>query len=145
MARRRGRASPQRRRRKQGLSVINTAEAAMLASAATQTLFNTNVLEFMIGNDKGMTAAGTNALSLRELFNPRQGGSITTSTGLKLSTGQSTMSVIQANLAQNWIEGSIKMVTIPLAFKLGKNLAKPAITKINAALRKAGVASTVRL
>ena len=55
------------------------------------------------------------------------------------------MSLVQANLQDNWMTGAVQMVTIPLAFRFGKHLAKPAISKVNALLRKAGVASTVKV
>ena len=146
MARRRNRRKPATRRRKQGISIINTAEAVALASAATQTLFNVNAFEFVMGNDKGFTAKGANAISLRELFNPNQTtGKIGLIGGGAMTTSASTVSLIQQNLANNWLEGSIKMVTIPLAFRFGKAMGKPAINKINAVLRKANIASTVRL
>ena len=143
--RRNGRKSPTRRR-KQGISLINTAEAVALASAATQTLFNVNAFEFVMGNSKGFTAAGANAISLRELFNPtQQTGRIGLPTGGSVATSASTMAIVQQNLSNNWLEGSLKMVTIPLAFRFGKAVGKPAINKINAVLRKANIASTVRL
>ncbi len=141
MARRARGRKTQRRRRKQGISLINTAESIMLANVATQTLFNVNALEFITGNDKGMTATGVNAISLRELFNTKQVGS----TALGTAGSGKTTDIIQKNLKDNWVTGSISMVTIPLGFKLGKALSKPAINKINSALRKAGIASTVRL
>ena len=55
MARRKGRKMT-RRRKKQGISLINAAETVMLANVATQTLFNTNAYEFIVGNQAGMTA-----------------------------------------------------------------------------------------
>jgi hypothetical protein len=141
MARRARGRKTQRRRRKQGISLINTAESIMLANVATQTLFNVNALEFITGNAKGMTASGVNAISLRELFKTTQTGS----TALGIAGSGKTTDIIQKNLKDNWVTGSISMVTIPLGFKLGKALSKPAISKINSALRKAGIASTVRL
>lgn len=146
MARRRNGRKPATRRRKQGISIINTAEAVALASAATQTLFNVNAFEFVMGNQAGFTAAGANAISLRELLNPtQQTGKIGLIGGGSMATSASTMSLVQDNLKANWLDGSIKMVTIPLAFRFGKALGKPAINKINAVLRKANIASTVRL
>jgi hypothetical protein len=144
-ARRRGK-KQQRRRRQTGISLVSTAEALLLANAATQTFFNTNAVEFVMGNQSNMTAKGMNALSIRELFSSTQSGVV--SQGIKgtpLPVTGNTFAIIQENLANNWIEGTIKMTTIPLAFKLGKRLGAPAINKINGVLRKAGIAQTVRI
>jgi len=70
-----------------------------------------------------------------------QGGGFTRTT----SPGKSTMAIVQENLRQNWVMGATQMVTIPLAFRIGKQLARPAISRVNALLRKAGVASTVKV
>ena len=148
MARRRGRAKTTRRRRKQGISILGVAETVALSNVATQTLFNTNAYDFLMG---GSNFQGANQITLRELFNPQQatgqrmatyqGGKITGSTPVMANT----MSIVQSNLQSNWMNGAIQMVTIPLAFRFGKQLARPAISKVNALLRKAGVASTVKV
>ena len=62
-----------------------------------------------------------------------------------ITTSSPTMAIVQENLRQNWVMGATAMVTIPLAFRLGKQLARPAISRVNALLRKAGVASTVKV
>jgi hypothetical protein len=147
MARRRGRARTTRRRRKQGISILGVAETVALSNVATQTLFNTNAYDFLMG---GSSFGAANQITIRELMNPTQSVRIGTGQqglgGQQYVTGsQSTMSLVQANLQANWMNGAIQMVTIPLAFRFGKQLARPAINKVNALLRKAGVASTVKV
>ncbi len=149
MARRKGRKT-QRRRRKSGISILGVAETVALSNVATQTLFNTNAYDFLMG---GSQFGQGNQITLRELFNPMQserrviGAS---PSGMArpvygtVETG-STMAIVQQNLQANWMSGAVQMVTIPLAFRFGKQLAKPAISKVNALLRKAGVASTVKV
>jgi len=151
MARRNGRKKTTRRRRKQGISLLGVAETVALSNAATTTLFNVNAYDFIVG---GNNFGGQNAITLRELFNPMQsktsgggtirvgGGSYTTPS---VTTSSPTMAIIQENLRQNWVMGATQMVTIPLAFRIGKQLARPAISRVNALLRKAGVASTVKV
>ena len=144
----RGRKKTTRRRRKQGISILGVAETIALSNVATQTLFNVNAYDFIVG---GNNFGGQNQVTLRELFNPMQagmastiqlqGGGYTRTT----SAGKNTPSVIQENLKANWIQGTIGMVTIPLAFRIGKQLSRPAISRVNALLRKAGVASTVKV
>jgi hypothetical protein len=152
MARRRGRARTTRRRRKQGISILGVAETVALSNVATQTLFNTNAWEFLTATH---TTAGTysraNVITLKELMNPEQLTGYTSSqnpqTGRIQTTGTyaSTYSIVQENLKENWMNGAISMVTIPLAFKFGKALARPAISKVNRLLTKAGVSSTVKV
>ena len=148
MARRRGRAKTTRRRRKQGISILGVAETVALSNVATQTLFNTNAYDFLMG---GSNFGQGNQITLRELFNPTQSERQVIGTqGMNrpvYGTRQvgTTMGLVQANLQANWMSGAIQMVTIPLAFRFGKQLARPAISKVNALLRKAGVASTVKV
>lgn len=149
MARRKGRKT-QRRRRKSGISILGVAETVALSNVATQTMFNVNAYDFLMG---GSSFGQGNQITLRELFNPTQterrviGAS---PSGMarpvygNVETG-STMAIVQQNLQANWVQGAIQMATIPLAFKFGRKLAAPAINKVNALLRKAGVASTVKV
>jgi len=152
MARRKGRKT-QRRRRKSGISILGVAETVALSNVATQTLFNVNAYDFLMG---GSNFGAGNQITIRELMNPMQSerqvvGTRATSGGMarqqvygNVAVG-STMSIVQQNLQSNWINGAVQMVTIPLAFRFGKQLARPAISKVNALLRKAGVASTVKV
>ena len=145
MARRKGRKT-QRRRRKSGISILGVAETVALSNVATQTLFNVNAYDFLMG---GSQFGAANAITLRELMSPTQvTGYQTNRVGNRMQTSTttaSTMGLVQQNLEANWMTGAIQMVTIPLAFKFGKQLARPAINKVNALLRKAGVASTVKV
>jgi hypothetical protein len=148
MARRRTKKTT-RRRRKQGLSLLNVAETVMIANATTQTLFNTNAYDFVAG---GSRFQGANQLTLMELFNPTQetGRQIATynnagriSGSVRETTG--TLGLVQANLKENWIYGASQMIFIPLGFKAIKAVGRPGISKINAMLRKVGIASTVKV
>ena len=145
MARRKGRKT-QRRRRKSGISILGVAETVALSNVATQTLFNVNAYDFLMG---GSQFGQGNQITIRELMNPtqvtgyRQGQA--GNRMVSVATSESTMALVQQNLQANWMNGAIQMVTIPLAFKFGKQLARPAISKVNALLRKAGVASTVKV
>jgi hypothetical protein len=149
MARRRSRKIT-RRRRKQGLSLLNVAETVMLANATTQTLFNTNAYNFVAG---GSGFGAGNEITLRELFNPNQVVAQRASSGNYLggsgggSTSQvaSTFSLVQSNLSENWVMGASQMIIIPLTFKAIKAIGRPGISKINTMLRKVGIASTVKV
>ena len=118
----------------------------MLANVATQTLFNVNAYEFIVGNQSGMTARGANAISLRELFQANQASYTSRAMGGATTTvNLTTFDAIKANLAQNYMTGIAGMVLIPLGFKFGKQIARPAINKTNRLLSKAGVSSTVKV
>ena len=109
----------------------------MLTNVATQTLFRTNPIQFLMG-DSGLSnrADGKSAISLKELFRSNQ------STGAEY---YNTGTVIKRNLEAQWFNGALQMVFIPLGFKLGKNLAKPAISRTNRLLGKSGIGNTVKL
>lgn len=148
MARRKGRKIT-RRRRKQGLSLLNVAETVMLANATTQTLFNTNAYNFVAG---GSGFGAGNEITLRELFNPSQVVAQRASSGGYLGGGggsasqtASTFSLVQSNLSENWVMGASQMIIIPLTFKAIKAIGRPGISKINTMLRKVGIASTVKV
>ena len=135
-ARRRG-MKKKRSRKKQGVSLIGLAETFALANVVTQTMFKTNPVQFFTGDNAAMTAAGTANISLRELFRANQHSSG--------SDTYSTMNVIKRNVEQQWVNGAIQMVLIPVGFKLAKGIARPAISRTNRLLNKSGVGSTVKL
>ena len=147
MARRKTRRTPNKSRRKSGISILGVAETVALSNVATQTLFNVNAYDFLMG---GSNFGAGNQITIRELMNPSQSVAVASSAGglggrQTYYQNQSTMSLVQSNLQANWMNGAIQMVTIPLAFRFGKQLARPAISRVNALLRKAGVASTVKV
>ena len=124
------------RSRTKGVSVIGLAETYMLANVATQTLFRTNPMQFLMGTNAQFQAEGKSSISLKELFKSNQ------SSGAEYyNTGE----VIKRNLTSQWFNGAFQMVLIPLGFKLGKNLAKPAISRTNRLLGKSGIGNTVKL
>lgn len=118
--------------------MIGLAETYMLANAATQTLFRTNPMQFLLGSPgRNYAADGTSAMSLKELFRANQHSSGSS----QFDTG----AIIRRNLNANWFNGAMQMVFIPIGFKLGRGLAKPAISRGNRLLGKAGIANTVKL
>lgn len=135
-----------RRSRQKGVSILGVAETYMLASVATQTLFNMNAAEFVMGAPGAPswgTGAGYNKIGLKELFsrtqyqgNNKMGG---------IGSQRPTMDLIKENLNENWGKGLAGMILIPLGFRVGKQVARPAISRTNRLLGKAGVANTVKV
>ena len=147
MARRGSRKTTTRRRRKQGVSILGIAETVALSNVATQTLFNVNAYDFLTGSGENFGRA--NQITLRELMLPQQltgyrqgqaGNRITT-----IAEYDSTYNIVTENLKENWMTGAVGMIAVPLTFKFGKALAKPAISRVNSLLRKAGIASTIKV
>jgi len=146
-----------RRRRKQGISLLGLAETVALTNVVTQTAFNVNAIEFLTakhGQVGGRAFYGTgNQITLRELFSPNQvtGGQSGPAQGGRMqgtsivATTANTADIVMNNLKENALSGVLGMITVPLTFKLIKNFGRPAISKINATLRKAGIASTVKV
>ena len=151
MAKRNGRKTTRRRRKKSGVSILGVAETVMLSNAATQTLFNTNAWEFLTATHRSDGSySRANVITLKELMQPNQLTGYTTTAnaaGRMQTTGTyaSTYSIVQENLKENWMSGAISMVTIPLGFRLGKALAGPAIRRVNTLLGRAGISSTVKV
>jgi len=154
MARRRARKTKRKSTRgKGGISLINLAETIALTNALTNTAFNTDVYNFVMGGDGlgGNSVTGASVISLKELFNPEQSASVRTmSTGrvgssyTQMKVGN-TYSLVAQNVRDNWMSGAAQMVLIPLGFRFGRKMAAPAVNKINAMLRKAGISKIVKV
>lgn len=121
------------------------AETFALLNVATQTMFNTSPVGFLTSVDsKGNTGGGwygygygQNVITLRELIqNPFKPQSMGTK-------GQ--LALVGDNLKSNGVMGAVQMALIPVAFRFGKQLARPAISRTNRLLNQAGIGSTVKL
>ena len=147
MAKRRARKT--KRRAKKGFSIIEGAQTYMLASAVTNTMFNVNLKDFFLADhdETGVAAGsyGTGAqITMKELLSTTQVTGITQNRlGQTFTSTGDTMSIIQQNLKNNWVQGATSMIVIPLGFKIGKRLGRQAINKSNKLLRDLGVYSTV--
>ena len=136
-----------RRRRKSGISLLGVAETIALTNAATLTAFNCNAYDFLTGGDNlgGAGVGGTNIISIKELMNPTQDYTWSLATGAATVTGTNTWSIVWENVKENWMTGAAQMVFIPLGFRMAKQIGRPAISRVNRLLGKAGVASTVKV
>ena len=129
------------RRKKQGVSLLGLAETYMLLNVASQTVFNNDIASFVMGKDGG--GGSSFKLNIKELFTPKAGvyGPTAANAGIE----QSALGVMGHNLRKNWVKGAMGMVLIPIGFRLGKALARPAISRSNRLLNKTGVGSTVKI
>jgi hypothetical protein len=137
MARRRTSKKRRTSRKKQGVSVLGVAETVMLLNVASQAAFNTNAWQFL--TSKGV--AGSSTITLQELMTPEN----RFYDNPNIAGVQGASHYITTNLKKNWLGAAGMMILIPVGFKFGKNLARPAISRTNRLLNKAGVGSTVKL
>lgn len=134
----RRKSKPKRRvNRQKGFSIINGAETYLLLNVATQTLFRTNPVEFLTQ----ARVSGSNKITLMELLK----GGASFYDRPDIAGVQGAGYYIMGNLKANWTSGLTNMIMIPLAFKFGKSIAKPAITRTNRLLAKGNIANTVKL
>lgn len=120
------------------MSLLGAAETYALLSVMTMTMFGQNPLGFVmpkrfgqsvVGNQAGQYWSGRGYVSLNEFW----------------IDPNTAMSETWGNIKQNWGFGLLGMVGIPIGFRLGKKLARPAISRTNRLLGDVGLKGTVRL
>jgi hypothetical protein len=137
MAKRRTSKKRRTSRKKQGVSILGIAETVMLLNVASQAAFNTTAYQFLTEK----SVASSNNITLSELINPNTNWY--QQSGVAGVEGPSYY--IMNNIKTNWMGAAGMMIAIPLGFKFAKQLGKPAISRTNRLLNKAGVGSTVKL
>jgi len=142
MARRR--TKKKSRRRKSGISALGLLETVMLMNVVTETVFNNSLWGFFTNQQiKGAGQTHSNIVTIGEIFTPTAG--VGASAAASWGTAQNLGGVISRNFRVNWMKGATGMILIPISFRVGKALARPAISKTNQLLNKAGVGSTIKL
>ena len=122
--------------RQKGVSLIGLAETYMLMNVVTQAAFRTNPVTFL--TSKGLS--GSYSITLQEMFNPARFYDRPDTPGV-----QGLSYYLGRNLKQNGFMAAIQMALIPVAFKLGRKLANPAIRRTNKLLADGGIANTVKV
>ena len=146
MARRRTKKRAPRRRR--GISILGASEALLMGSAIFRGLFNNTISGFFMPSTMSSNVAYASESSIGS--GGWGYGNVVTLNEFWGAGQQSTASApvsqqIQANLQANWMTMVGSMIVIPLAFRVGKRLAAPAINQTNRLLRDVGVASVVKI
>ena len=134
-----------RSRRRKSFSIGKAAETALVANAAITGIFGTNLPTFLVGKNVlgGFGANGANnswEITLGELGNMLMGGKggVADSFGFDGSTGLTA--AVRKNIKDNGFNSLVSMVTIPIAFKVGRKLlAKPLINPTNRMLKSVGL------
>jgi hypothetical protein len=117
----------------------------MLLNVASQTVFSNDLVSFLMGKDGG--GGSSFKINLREVLGQggHGGSGVYAQTAINSGISQSVIGVMGYNLKKNWMSGAMQMVLIPMGFRLGKALARPAISRTNRLLSKGGIAKTVKL
>jgi len=118
-----------RSRRQQPINLLKLGEAAVVASAATQGLFNVNLAEFLTGRVDGSFkpgADGSNTITLPELLGFTQSGFSVNNIGGRYASGKTFMGQVQYNLSRQGTKMAATLVLAPIAFRVfGKLTASP--------------------
>ena len=142
---RRNKKKTTRRSKSNGVSLIGVAETYLLLNVATKTLFQNDLASFVMGRDGG--GGNSFKINIKEVFmlGSQDGSGIYGPSASKAGIAPTVFGVMGYNLKKNWMSGVVQMALIPAGFRLGKSLARPAISKTNRLLSKGGIAKTVKL
>lgn len=140
MARRKSRKKQQRRTPKT-INALNLAEGYMLANVVTETMFRSNPIQFLTGYSNGQFRIGTdgsNTLTLPEMI---KGTASTVSGGFSEAGVNTPTAIIKYNLERNNSAAKLAMglVTIPIAFRVGKKVLRKPRSQLNALIRMTGL------
>jgi len=161
MAARKGRKKTQRRRKKQGLNLVNTAQSYIVASAATRALFGTDLASFATQgwlttktagqSSANMSASGAGSswsISASELvmgmFGQGFGQSGNVSQGWT-NDGRGLSNAIKLNLQRNGARSLGTIIAVPIAFTIGKKLTAAPRRDINKFLKMGNLSSVVKV
>lgn len=142
---RRNKKKTTRRSKSNGVSLIGVAETYLLLNVATKTLFQNDLASFVMGRDGG--GGNSFKINIKEVFmlGGQDGSGIYPPSAAKQGISPTVFGVMGYNLKKNWMSGVVQMALIPVGFRLGKSLARPAISRTNRLLSKGGIAKTVKL
>ncbi len=142
-----------RRRTKQGINLVNAAQSYIVASAATQALFGTNLAAFATqgwltqktpGHPAGMGAGNSWSLSASELVQGMLGQGF--GFGSKyMADGGTLQSTIMRNLQTHGARSLGVIIAAPIAFNIGKKLTAAPRRDINKFLKFGNLKSVVKV
>ena len=134
------------RRQKKGLNLVNTAQAGIILNAVTNGLFNSNLVDFVIGTKDGKFMAGSDGtyrLTMPELLGFGTSGWSASNIGGRYVSGYGLQRVVTDNFKKNAGSMIATIVLTPAAFKVGKKLTAMPRRDINKGLKMLGLKSVV--
>lgn len=150
-ARRSRKSAPRRRRSKQGVNLINAAQSYIVASAATQAFFGTQLAPFLTEGwlvKRGPATDNSWEMSAAEIVTGLLGGGFGTYTGGSSPYTGGTGDILLAvkrNLKTNGAKAVGVAIGAPIAFKLAKDLTKGPRRDANKLLKMAGLNTVVKV
>ena len=165
LARRKSKKRTTRRRVKPMLKVLPALEGYVLANIATQNLFNSNPLQFLLGDLNASVGSNPNALalamgpnhsgiSLKELLmnsmSTATTGTYQTSVSGKPQTGTTygstggVLDAVQANFMNNMGNIIVGTAMSTAGFRIAKKVLRKPINMANKSLRQFGLGATVQ-
>jgi hypothetical protein len=142
MAKRKGR-KMQRRRSKPKLNLLNSAQTLLVANAVTTSVFGANALDFVTGRTNGRftpSSDGGLRITLPELAGFSTNGWSASKVGGSYGSVGSFGNAVSQNLSANLVPLMVGVIGIPIAFKVGKQLAgKSLINPMNRGLKMVGL------
>jgi hypothetical protein len=153
MAARKGRKKTQRRRKKQGVNVLNVAQSYIVASAATQALFGTDLAAFATQGwptpkTTGASGGAGNSwtLSASELLTGMVGQGFGMSGTAPWDNGSAGLrAAIMRNIQENGPRALGTMIITPIAFNVAKKLTSTPRRDINRFLKMGNLSSVVKV
>lgn len=137
-----------RRTRSKALNLTNTAEQLLIANAITHGLFDTNLKTFILPHSMTNSIQWDNSweITAQELLGAIMGGNFGISDKYRFDGKAGLGAVIRRNIAMNGSSMLLQLITIPIAFKMGKKLlSKPIIRPANRMLKMAGIEGSVKV
>ena len=132
-----------RRRSKPKLNLLNTAQTLLVANAVTTSVFGANVMDFVTGRRDGVFDANRDGglrITLPELAGFSANGFSASKIGGSYGNVGSFGNAVSQNIAANLTPLIVGVVGIPIAFKVGKQLAgKTLINPMNRGLKMVGL------
>jgi len=154
MARRRTRRKTQRRRRTQGINLVNAGELYLQTAVLTRGLGGVNPLSFFTGVEQFNKQIGTSGKGQMPVYsgqasigyNPA-GGSITVPElfGAGSANAQQAQAQLIQNFKDNWFSMTVQTIGVRAGFAIGKKLLSKQRTFVNKGLKMTGVGSMVRV
>jgi len=158
MAARKSRRKTTRRRRKQGINLVNTAQSLIIANAATKALFGLDAVQFAAGgwllpNSGGGTLGsagpgnswGITAKELLQGFTGTGKGFGQSGSGPWTNDMAGLRHAVKNNLSYHGGQAIATMIAVPIAFTVGKKLTAKPRRDANKLLKMAGLSTVVKV
>lgn len=158
MAARKSRRKTTRRRRKQGINLVNTAQSLIIANAATRALFGLDAVAFAtngwltkpgpsgsLGSPGGANSWGITAKELVQGFTGTGKGFGQSGSGPWTNDMAGLRAAIMNNLEYQGPQALATMILTPIAFNVGKKLTMKPRRDANKLLKMAGLSTVVKV